>query len=119
MVESLNKFFAWGAESIYDTIGGEGSALKPGWWSGGAYGSITVSRKDPKVMYVHVTTAPIKGDTLKIPKYGYKVASVTDLRTGEAVKFIDIGVLVLETKDWADVETYGDRVFKVTLAGTP
>ncbi len=118
MVESLHRFFAWASESIYDTIGGEGSALNPGWWNSGAYGSVTVSRKDPKVLYIHVTTAP-KGDTLRVPNNGFKVASVTDLRTGQPIRFIDNGVLILRTSDWSDVATYGDRVLKVTLAGTP
>jgi alpha-L-fucosidase len=118
MVEALHSFFAWASESIYDTVGGEGSALNPGWWNDGAYGSVTVSRKDPKVLYVHVTTAP-KGESLRVPNNGYRVASVTDLRMGSAVKFTDIGVLIFHTKDWVDVETFGDKVFKVTLAGTP
>ncbi len=118
MVESLHNFFAWASESIYDTVGGEGSALNPGWWNAGAYGSITVSRKDSKILYVHVTTAP-KADFVRVPNNGYKVASVMDLRTGKPVSFTDIGVLILRPQDWADVEAFGDKVFKVTLAGTP
>ncbi len=118
MVESLHRFFAWAAESVYDTIGGEGSALNPGWWNNGAYGSVTVSLKDPKVLYVHVTTAPKSGE-LRVPNNGYKVASVIDLRTGAAVQFLDNGVLILRNQDWSDVGEYGDKVFKVTLAGTP
>jgi alpha-L-fucosidase len=118
MVESLHNFFAWASESIYDTTGGEGSALNPGWWNDGAYGSVTVSRKDSKTLYVHVTTAP-KGDNLRVPNNGYRVASVTDLRTGKTISYTDIGVLILYSKDWSDVETFGDKVFKVTLAGTP
>lgn len=47
------------------------------------------------------------------------MASVTGLRTGQPVPFTDIGVLILRTSDWSDVATYGDEVFKVTLAGTP
>jgi alpha-L-fucosidase len=117
MVESLSNYFAWASESIYDTIGGAGSALNPGWWNDGAYGSITVSRKDPKILYVHVTTAP-KSKSLRVPNNGYKVTSVVDMRTGEAVQFTDIGVLILRTQDWSDVEKFGDRVFKVTLSGT-
>jgi alpha-L-fucosidase len=118
MVENLHSYFAWASESIYDTIGGEGSALNPGWWNDGAYGSVTVSRKDPTVLYVHVTTAP-KSDSLRVPNNGYKVASVVDLHTGNPVRFTDIGVLILQNQDWSDVETFGDKVFKVTLAGTP
>jgi alpha-L-fucosidase len=118
MIESLHDYFAWASESIYNTIGGEGSALNPGWWNDGAYGSVTVSRKDPAVLYIHITTAP-KSDNLRVPNNGYKVASVVDLRTGNSIKFIDIGVLIIQNKDWSDVETYGDKVFKVTLAGKP
>ena len=118
MIESLHNFFAWAAESIYDTAGGDGSALNPGWWNDGAYGSITVSRKDAKLLYVHVTTAPGTGN-LRVPNNGYRVASVTDLRTGNKIPFTDIGVLILENQDWSDVSAFGDKVFKITLAGTP
>jgi alpha-L-fucosidase len=118
MVENLHNFFAWASESIYDTIGGEGAALIPGWWNSGAYGSVTVSLKDPKILYVHVTTEP-KSDTLRVPNNGYKVASVADLRTGRAIQFIDIGVLIIKNQDWSDVRAFGDKVFKIVLAGTP
>jgi hypothetical protein len=118
MVECLHHYFAWAAESIYNTIGGEGSALNPGWWNGGAYGSVTVSRVDPSVLYIHVTTAP-KSENLRVPNNGYKIASVLDLRTGDPVPFIDNGVLIVQNKDWSDVDTFGDKVFKVTLAATP
>jgi hypothetical protein len=118
MVESLHSFFAWASESIYDTIGGEGSALNPGWWNNGAFGSVTVSLKDPKVLYVHVTTAP-ESDNLRVPNNGYKVASVVDLRTSHPIQFTDIGVLIIRNQDWSDVATFGDKVFKITLAGTP
>jgi alpha-L-fucosidase len=118
MIESLHRYFAWASESIYNTIGGEGSALNPGWWNDGAYGSVTVSRQNPAVLYVHVTTAP-KADAVRVPNNGYKVASVIDLRTGSAVAFTDIGVLILRNSDWSDVDTFGDKVFKVTLAAAP
>lgn len=118
MVETLHSFLAWASDSIYDTVGGESSALIPGWWNDGAYGAVTVSRKDPKVLYVHVTTPP-KSDKLEVPNCGYRIASVVDLHSGAAISFTDTGVLILYTKDWADVDTFGDRVFKVTLAGTP
>jgi alpha-L-fucosidase len=118
MVECLHNFFAWAAESIYDTIGGEGSALNPGWWNDGAYGSVTASLKDPATLYIHVTTAP-SGATLRVPNNGYKIASVTDLRTGRPVQFNDIGVLIFQNQDWSDVTTFGDKVFKVKLAATP
>jgi alpha-L-fucosidase len=118
MIENTGRFLALAGESIYDTMGGEGSALNPGWFNDGAYGSITVSRKDPKTLYIHVTTAPSK-DHLKVQNNGYKVASVVDLRTGKAVQFSDSGVLGLWKVNWDDVFDFGDKVFKVTLAGTP
>ena len=118
MVESLHSYFAWAAESIYNTTGGEGSALNPGWWNNGAYGSVTVSRSNPALLYIHVTTAPT-ADNLRVSNNGYKIASITDLRTGAPVPFVDRGALVIQNRDWSDVETFGDKVFKVTLAATP
>jgi hypothetical protein len=115
MSENFHKFFAWAAESIYDTTGGEDSALNPGWWNDGAYGSVTVSLKNPRLLYVHVTTAP-RVDNLRVPNNGYKIASVSDLRTGKTVSFWDGGSLRIQNKDWADVAAYGDKIFKVTLA---
>jgi hypothetical protein len=118
MMENMGRFMAWAAESIHDTMGGEASALNPGWFNDGAYGSITVSRKDPKTIYIHVTTAPSK-DYLKVQNNGYRVASVVDLRTGKPVQFSDSGVLGLWGVKWDEVAAFGDQVFKVTLAGTP
>ena len=115
MVKALHDYFAWAGEAIYNTTGGEGSPLNPGWWNDGAYGSITVSRTDPAVLYIHVTTAP-KVETVRIPNNGYKVASVTDLRTGTPVKFTDRAQLTIFSPDWSDVTTFGDKVFKVTLS---
>ena len=77
-----------------------------------------MSLKDPKVLYVHVTTAP-KADHLRVPNNGYKIASVVDLRTSQPIPFIDIGVLLLQNQDWSDVTTFGDKVYKITLAGAP
>lgn len=115
MMENMQRFMAWAGESIYDTMGGEGSALNPGWWNDGAYGSITVSRTDPKTLYIHVTTAPSK-NVLKVQNNGYPIASVVDLRTGLPVTYFDRGTLTLRDIDWADVRVFGDKVFKVTLA---
>jgi alpha-L-fucosidase len=117
MIDCLHNFFAWASDSIYDTVGGEGSALNPGWWNDGAYGSVTVSRKDPALLYVHVTTAP-KSDSLQVPNNGYTVASVTDLRTGNSIGFTDSGFLIIRNHDWSDVQTFGDKIFKVRLAAT-
>lgn len=115
MIENMSRFLAWARESIYDTMGGEGSALNPGWWNGGAYGSITVSRENPRILYIHVTTPPTKG-WLQVQNNGYQVASVVDLRTGKPVAFGDSGLLSIRNEDWKDVTDFGDKVFKVTLA---
>lgn len=117
MMENMGRFMAWAGESIYDTMGGEGSALNPGWFNAGAFGSVTVSRKNPRTLYIHVTTAPSK-DILIVQNNGCNVASVVDLRTGNKVKFSDSGALILQGVNWDDVAGYGDKVFKVTLAGT-
>jgi hypothetical protein len=53
-----------------------------------------------------------------LPPEADNVASVTDLRTGRPIQFIDIGVLIIRTQDWSDVKEFGDKVFKVTLTGT-
>lgn len=53
-----------------------------------------------------------------MPPEADNVASVTDLRTGRPIQFIDIGVLIIRTQDWSDVKEFGDKVFKVTLTGT-
>ena len=50
---------------------------------------------------------------------GYKVAAVVDLHKGKPVQFSDSGVLGLWAINWDDVAAFGDKVFKVTLAGTP
>jgi hypothetical protein len=64
-----------------------------------------------------VTTAP-KSNHVRVPNNGYRVAPVMDSRIGEPVQVTDIGVLILQNNNWSDVETLGDKVFKVTPAGT-
>jgi alpha-L-fucosidase len=117
MIANMGWFLAWAGESIYDTMGGEGSALNPGWWNNGAYGSITVSRKDPHILYIHVTTPPSKG-WLQVQNNGYQVASVVDLRSGKPVDFGDSGLLTVRNEDWKDVTGFGAKVFKVTLVAS-
>jgi len=114
MIENIGHFLAWAGEAIYDTMGGEGAALNPGWFNDGAYGSVTVSRQDPCCHYILVTTAP-SSDELMVQNNGYQVASVTDLRSGTPVEFSDGGLLSLRHLDWNDVSEFGAKVFKVTL----
>ena len=124
MIETTGRFLAWAGESIYDTMGGEGSAFNPGWFNKGAYGSVTVSRQDPRVHYILVTTAPAHAH-LVVQNNGYEVASVVDLRSGQPMEFGDsqvgglvrgAGMLGIRHVDWTDVSEYGAKVFKVTLA---
>ncbi|MHB9133916.1 MAG: alpha-L-fucosidase [Armatimonadota bacterium] len=115
MLDNMHRFMAWAGESIYRTTGGEGAPLQQGWTSGGGFFSITVSLDDPKILYLHVTTAPSL-DALHVLHYGQAVREVTDLRTGEQLAFTQVGRLEITGVDWADVTTYGDKVVKVALA---
>ena len=116
MIENTGRFLGWAGEAIYDTMGGEGSAFNPGWFNDGAYGSVTVSREDPRCHYILVSTAS-STDHLTVQNNGYQVASVVDLRSGKPVEFSDGGVLVVRHGDWKDVSDFGAKVFRVTLAG--
>ncbi|MFG2001950.1 discoidin domain-containing protein [Spirillospora sp. NPDC048911] len=103
-------------ESLYGTEGGGYmyGGLKPGFWNDGAHGVTTISKTDPNRHYVHVVTAP-SGSTLRIRDNGYKVAAVTNLRTGAAVTFAQSGgTLTLSgISSWDQYDT----VFKVVTAG--
>ncbi len=61
--------------------------MQPGSWNDGAYGYLTVSRKDRGRQYVHVTTPPKTADEVTIRDNGYRVERVTDLRTGKRMRF--------------------------------
>ncbi|GAA1360132.1 discoidin domain-containing protein [Streptomyces beijiangensis] len=103
-------------ESLYGTEGGGYlyGGLKPGFWNDGAHGVTTISRTDPDRQYVHVLTPPTTG-TLRIRDNGYRISSVSNLRTGAAVSFSQsAGVLTLNgLGSWDPYDT----VFKVTTAG--
>ena len=114
MLDNMHRFMAWAGESIYDTTGGEGAPLQQGWTQGGGFYSITVSLKNPNILYLHVTTAPAV-DYLVVQHYGQPVRAITDLRTGAALPFHYQGYLKVTEIDWADVEQYGDKVLKVEL----
>ncbi|MGW3118691.1 glycosyl hydrolase family 28 protein [Streptomyces sp. NPDC001107] len=103
-------------ESLHGTEGGGYmyGGLKPGFWNDGAHGVTTVAKDDPNRQYVHVLTPP-STSTLRIRDNGYRIASVTNLRTGKAVSWSQSGgVLTLTGLD--DWDPY-DTVFKVTTAG--
>ncbi|WP_234339511.1 MULTISPECIES: discoidin domain-containing protein [Streptomyces] len=103
-------------ESLHGTEGGGYmyGGLKPGFWNDGAHGVTTVAKDDPDRQYVHVLTPPSTG-TLRVRDNGYRVASVTDLRTGKAVSWSQSGG-VLTLTGLGAWDPY-DTVFKVTTAG--
>jgi hypothetical protein len=114
MLDNLHRFMAWAGEAIYGTIGGEGALLPPGWFAGDGFLSVTVSLDDPRVHYLHVTTAPSL-DRLSMQQNGCTVQSVTDLRTGQPHRFAMHGCLDIYDVDWSDVAEYGAKVFKVVI----
>ncbi|MEW2400582.1 glycosyl hydrolase family 28 protein [Streptomyces sp. NPDC046862] len=103
-------------ESLHGTEGGGYlyGGLKPGFWNDGAHGVTTVSRANPDLQYVHVLTPP-STSTLRIRDNGYRVRSVTNLRTGAAVSWTQSGG-VLTLNGLGDWDPY-DTVFKVTTGG--
>ncbi|MFD5400521.1 glycosyl hydrolase family 28 protein [Streptomyces griseorubiginosus] len=103
-------------ESLHGTEGGGYlyGGLKPGFWNDGAHGVTTISRSDPDRQYVHVLTPP-STSTLRIRDNGYRVASVTNLRTGAAVSWSQSGG-VLTLTGLGNWDPY-DTVFKVVTAG--
>ncbi|MGW2432296.1 alpha-L-fucosidase [Streptomyces sp. NPDC001640] len=90
--EAFNNFLASYLpairESIDDTVGGGYmyGGLQPGAWNDGAYGVVMISKKDPFLQYVHVTTPPTTG-ILTIRDNGYKIVRVTELRSGKRLPF--------------------------------
>ncbi|MFE4965510.1 glycosyl hydrolase family 28 protein [Streptomyces sp. NPDC056660] len=103
-------------ESLHGTEGGGYlyGGLKPGFWNDGAHGVTTLAKDDPNRQYVHVLTPP-STSTLRIRDNGYRIASVTDLRTGKAVSWSQSGG-VLTLTGLGSWDPY-DTVFKVMTAG--
>ncbi|MER5514012.1 glycosyl hydrolase family 28 protein [Streptomyces sp. NPDC002763] len=103
-------------ESLHGTEGGGYlyGGLKPGFWNDGAHGVTTIAKDDPNRQYVHVLTPP-STSTLRIRDNGYRIASVTDLRTGKAVSWSQSGG-VLTLTGLGSWDPY-DTVFKVMTAG--
>ncbi|WP_128381863.1 alpha-L-fucosidase [Streptomyces cavernae] len=88
--------------------------LQPGAWNDGAYGYVTVSRAQTPSQYVHVTTKPTTGDSVRIRDNGHRVERVTDLRTGKRLRF-DQRDGTLTIKGITDWDPY-DTVFKIRTA---
>jgi polygalacturonase len=117
---AFNNFADSYLDPIWESLDGtEGGGymyggLKPGFWNDGAHGVTTIAKDDPNRQYVHVLTPP-STTTLRIRDNGYRIASVTDLRTGKAVSWAQSGG-VLTLTGLGDWDPY-DTVFKVTTAG--
>ncbi|MFJ9814798.1 glycosyl hydrolase family 28 protein [Streptomyces sp. NPDC101151] len=103
-------------ESLHGTEGGGYmyGGLKPGFWNDGAHGVTTIAKGDPNRQYIHVLTPP-GTSTLRIRDNGYRIASVTNLRTSKPVSWSQSGG-VLTLTGLGDWDQY-DTVFKVTSAG--
>jgi alpha-L-fucosidase len=90
--EAFNDFMADYLPPIWESITGtEGGGymyggMQPGAWNDGAYGVITVSKTDPFLQYVHVTTRPTT-EVLTIRDNGYRILRVCDVRTGKRLAF--------------------------------
>jgi polygalacturonase len=117
---SFNTFAASYLDPIWESLHGtEGGGymyggLKPGFWNDGAHGVTTISKSDANLQYIHVLTPP-STTTLRIRDNGYRIASVTNLRTGKAVSWSQSGG-VLTLSGLGDWDPY-DTVLKVTTAG--
>lgn len=112
MIKAMHEFMSWAAESIYDTTGGEGSCLVPGFCNDGAFCAVTRSLKQPSIHYLHVTTAPSK-EYVRVQTDFSKVRSVHHMRTGKSVRFTQTGALEITPENWEDVSIHGAAVFRV------
>lgn len=103
-------------ESLHGTEGGgyNFGGLDPGFWNDGAHGVTTISKTNPNQHYIHVINRP-SGSTLRLRDNAYKVASVTNLRTGAAVNFTQSGgwLTLNGISSWDQYDT----VFKVMSNG--
>jgi alpha-L-fucosidase len=88
--------------------------LQPGAWNDGAYGVTTISKTNPNLHYIHAIDRP-SGDSLRVRDNGYRVAGVSDLRTGTPFTFSQAGgyLTISGVTNWDQYDT----VFKVVTAG--
>ena len=113
--EAFNDFMAsWVPpirESLYGTEGGGYmyGGLAPGFWNDGAHGVVTV-KPGTGTQYVHVVTRP-RTDFVRLRDNGHPVTAVTDLRTGERMRFSQSGgyLSILDITNWDEYDT----VFRV------
>ncbi|RCG25939.1 alpha-L-fucosidase [Sphaerisporangium album] len=119
--EAFNTFADGYLDQIWESLNGtEGGGymyggLKPGFWNNGAHGVTTISKSDPNLHYIHVVTPPTSGSSLQVRDNGYRITSVTNLRTGAALAFTQAnGTLTINgVSSWDPYDT----VFKVTSSG--
>jgi F5/8 type C domain/Carbohydrate binding module (family 35)/Carbohydrate binding module (family 6)/Alpha-L-fucosidase len=117
---NFNNFANTYLNAIWESIGGtEGGGymyggLDPGFWNDGAHGVTTVNKTNPDLHYIHVITPP-STSTLRLRDNAYKIAQVTNLRTGSPVSFTQSGGWLTLTglSGWDQYDT----VFKVVTSG--
>jgi hypothetical protein len=101
--------------SLYGVQGGGYmyGGMQPGFWNDGAHGVVTVE-PGARTQYVHVVTRP-RTDLLRLRDNGYQVTGVSDLRTGEPLRFSQSAgyLTILGIHTWDDYDT----VFTVQTAG--
>jgi hypothetical protein len=118
---AFNNFAAGYLDQIWGSIHGvEGGGylyggLKPGDWNDGAHGTVTISKTNPDLEYVHVLTKPATATSITLGDNAYRVTRVTNFRTGEVLPFTqhDGQLTFSGIAAW---DTY-DTVFKVETAG--
>jgi NPCBM-associated, NEW3 domain of alpha-galactosidase/F5/8 type C domain/Alpha-L-fucosidase len=119
--ERFNDFMASYLPPIWESIDGtEGGGymhggMQPGRFNDGAYGVITVDKDDPDTQYIHVTSAPLHGDMVRVRDNGYEVDRVSDVRTGRRLRFHQSGgyLTIMGVERWDPYDT----VFEVTTDG--
>ena len=118
---AFNDFAKTYLDGIWDSIHGvEGGGymyggLKPGDWNDGAHGTVTISKTNTDLEYVHVLTKPATATSITLGDNGYRVTRVTNFRTGQVMPFTqhDGQLTFSGVGAW---DTY-DTVFKVETAG--
>ncbi len=118
---AFNSFVGPYLDKIWPSIGpveGGGylyGGMQPGAWNSGAYGVTTISKTNPDLQYVHVLTKPTSGSSVKLRDNGYRVSSVTNLRTGATMGFSQSGgsLTINGISSWDPYDT----VFTVHTSG--
>jgi hypothetical protein len=117
--EQFNNFMAGWVPPIRSSVQGvEGGGymyggMQPGFWNDGAHGVVTVE-PGARTQYVHVVTRP-RTDLVRLRDNGYKVTEVSNLRTGERMRFHQSGgyLTIAGVSAW---DAY-DTVFRVQTDG--